>query len=278
MIFALQTLRLLFSGLLRWLRESVTAIFLMLPFLSLSHAEDVYRVGVEDIEYYPIQDYRGEEKHGIIAEILNEFAKQEGIRFEFIPLPIHRFNSWYHDNAIDFRVPDHPSWTQSQDPHLIFSGPVLSLCEATIVLSKNATMPMQEFDRLGTMFGFTPSAKWKDYLAQGKLQLISDPSMKVLTRMLLKEMVDGLDVDMSVVQHQLSLLNLPTETVTFAQKVPHTTLNYRMSTINHSDIIKRFDAFMANKQTVVDGIAAHYPLVRTHACGNIVPQGLATGK
>ncbi len=222
-------------------------------------SERVYRVGVEDVSYYPLQNFRSPNNKGVLADILRLFEETEGLNIEFIPLPIHRFSSWYDDGAIDLRIPDHPSWSLHEQPELIYSQPVLRLCEATIVLLKNINKPASKMESIGTLYGFTPARRWRKRIAEGDIQLITDASPKVLTRMLMNEMVDGLDMDYSAIRHQVKELGYDPKSIQISKAIPGIQLSYRMSTIHHEDILNRFNDFLFHyREKIVDIKKKHY--------------------
>lgn len=73
----------------------IVCVLVMSSWLSgMVYAADdkkIYRIGVEDINYYPIQDFKHEPDRGVIKDIMDAFSQQAGIEFEYIPLPIQRF-------------------------------------------------------------------------------------------------------------------------------------------------------------------------------------------
>ncbi len=234
-------------------------------------SERVYRVGVEDVSYYPVQNFRDDNNKGVLASILRLFEETEGINLEFIPLPVHRFASWYDDGAIDLRIPDHPSWSSQDQPELIYSAPVLRLCESTIVLDKNADKSASELKSIGTLHGFTPSHRWRDRIAQDDIVLITDSSPKMLTRMLMNEMVDGLDLDYSAIQHQVEELGYDQGSIKISNAIPQRQLSYRMSTILHEDIIQRFNDFLIQYREEIIEIKRKHHFLSNRFCLHTEP-------
>ncbi|MCU7555303.1 transporter substrate-binding domain-containing protein [Alteromonas sp. ASW11-19] len=223
-------------------------------------AERVYRVGVEDVDYYPVLDFVHSPPRGVVKNVLDSFAEQTGVKFEYIPLPIQRFNSWYDTGRIDFRVPDNPRWSLTSQPSLIYSVPFLNLCEVLVVKAENRKMSPDNVTRIGTLMGFTPSTYWNQKMESGAVRLVPDRSLKVLTRMLLNDMVSGLDLDLASIHYQLKTLSLPPDLVAPLETVENPTISYRMSTLNHPEIIRQFNQFMArNKDKLTAQTYAEYP-------------------
>ncbi len=233
------------------MRRLLAVMLLMFTAPSVLAVKEVYRVGVEDLSYYPLMNFGEVENTSILQRIMMEFAASEDVTFEFIPLPIHRFNAWYDEGAIDFRLPDNPSWTSDNDPKLSYSDPVVTLCANVVTLAENRDMATEEFDRIGTLYGFLPDMKWHDGIAAGDIEVVTDSSLRVLTRMLMNGMVDGLDLHISAIEHQADELGEPRATFSVASSFAKTTLGYRLSTRQHSDLLDRFNRFLANEHAEV---------------------------
>ncbi|QJR79753.1 hypothetical protein CA267_002550 [Alteromonas pelagimontana] len=248
--------------------------FMLLCFSSCCASSEVgttYHVGVENIAYYPIQDFSATPGTGILQDIVSAFAEETHIKVEFIPLPITRFATWYQERAIDFRIPDHPTWDDAKALALTYSDPVVTLCEATIVLAEHADKPVDFFNIIGMMHGFTASERWKTRIAEERLTIVTDTSLKVLTQMLLHNMVQGLDVDISTIRHELELMNLPPDTVTLAKKIPVSTLSYRMSTIEHPELLAKFDTYLKTHKEQNRELARSYGYYNGRKCSDIIP-------
>lgn len=225
------------------------AILLLMFIAGSGRAEDaVYRVGVEDLSYYPLMAFSEQDSTSILKQIMNDFAEAEGIMFEFIPLPIQRFYAWYDEGAIDFRLPDNPYWSSKGDPDLEYSDPVITLCANVVTLAKNRDVPMEKFNRLGTLYGFMPDPKWEEAVKTGKVDVVTDSSLKVLTRMLLNGMVDGLDLHFSTIRHQAEKLGEPVTKFAVASDFESSTLAYRLSTREHTDLLKKFNRYLEQQQ------------------------------
>ena len=68
-----------------------------------------YVIGVEDVPYYPLYDFRNG-KVSYASELLNEFARQYNFDIQFMPVPIKRFSRWLIEEQIDFKYPDNEIW------------------------------------------------------------------------------------------------------------------------------------------------------------------------
>ena len=220
-----------------------------------SHAfadeKPIYRVGIENVDYYPMFTKKEERnKTGFLIEVMELFAQQRGIEFEYIHLPITRFDEWYQRDNIDFRLPDNPLWNQNTH-NLIYSEDIIKLGSDTVVLKKNQSTPMSNLKVIGSLYGFVPASHWRERVNSGNTTFIYENSMRVLIHMLAKGMVDGLDVNLSVVHHYAKELGYDTDDFAVSSKAPNYRYTYALSTISHPEIIKDFDAFLVTSHNEI---------------------------
>ncbi|WP_204101059.1 hypothetical protein [Saliniradius amylolyticus] len=213
------------------------------------HSDRVLRIGVEDHAFYPLFSFTGDEqKKSVLETILECFAEQYDVTFEYVPLPITRFKHWYEKDHIDFRVPDNPLWNSEQSESLKFSEPMMYLSQSTVVLAENQHLRLQQFERLGTLYGFTPSQHWQSRIESGELELVTDSSIKLLIRLLYSGVVQGLDLDIAVVRHYAEELGYNPEQLVLADGIQQSTIGYRMSTLKHPALLKQLNEFIATHE------------------------------
>ena len=223
----------------------------------------VLRIGVEDINYAPVMNFTKGAKDGLLHHIVSDFARQESLTLDFIPLPLNRFPFWFDENAIDIRLPDNAQWKLSATDNIHYSDPMITLCDTTVVLSENMHKPASQFSRLGLPIGFTPSSKWREQLNAGSLDIARDSSLRVLTQMLVKGLVDGIDVNIAIIQNELLGLGLSPDMVSVSSKLSASPVHYQISTKHSTDILESFNSYIAeNKQSFElwareNGIAIH---------------------
>lgn len=211
--------------------------------------QPVLRIGVEDINYAPVMNFTKGAKDGLLHDIVSDFARQESLNLDFIPLPLNRFPFWFDENAIDIRLPDNARWKLSATDNIHYSDPMITLCDTTVVLSENKHKPASQFSRLGLPIGFTPSSKWKEQLDAGSLDIARESSLRVLTQMLVKGLIDGIDVNIAIIQKELKGLGLSPDLVSVSSALSASPVRYQISTKHSTDILERFNRYIAdNKQ------------------------------
>lgn len=222
--------------------------------------KSVYRVGVEDVDYFPLFTRADKlEDQGYIIELMQIFAEQANLEFEFVRLPIARFPDWYKNNDIDLRVPDNPLWTNNE-LRLSFSQGILNLDTVTLTLPKNRSKNLSDFKSIGTIQGFTPSPYWQIQLQNQSIKFVYEGSMKILIQLLNNGIVDGLDVNPTVARLYATLLGYPSDSLVVAEHSPTEHLQYHLSTIEHPKVIEKFNQFLVENSATVEALKIRYQL------------------
>ena len=213
--------------------------------------QQIYRVGVEDIDYYPMySDKSALDNPGFLIDVLEIFAKQHNIKFEYIHLPTTRFHEWYQKENIDFRLPDHSLWNSGNEG-LVFSEDIINLRADTVVLKENRKLPESEIRTIGTLYGFIPGPQWASRIEENNIEFVYEGSTRILIRMLKKGLIDGLDLNIHVVKHYATELDYDANDFALAKHAPSTQFSYQLSTTSHPDIIRQFDAFLENAKNEI---------------------------
>ncbi len=216
-------------------------------------------IGVEDVPYYPLFDFHQEEAT-FTTELLDQFARNKGYTFRYLPLPIKRFHKWLVDEDIDFKYPDNERWlgNKTNPENLVFSDSTLRLVGGTLVLPKHLDRKVSEMKVIGTLLGFYPTL-WIDELNAGKVTIYENSSTMVLIQQALREQIDGLTLDPAVVEYHLQRLGRGGELV-INTNYRHQLYDYHLSTIKHADIIAQFNVFLKQNQDFIQSLHKKYQL------------------
>lgn len=249
------------------IRTTMRRLIVLLSLLILSplafsntSSKPVLRVGVEDVDFYPLHSFKMPNK-GMFHEVLQKFSQSSDVDLEYISLPVSRFSMWYEENQIEFRLPDHPDWNQNPNQSLFYSDPFLSFCVTTVVLTDNKHLPISQFERIGTISGFTIGSKWRKAVYGRDLDVVTDPSLRVLTRMLLNNMISAVDLDINAIHHQLDQLNIPRDTVAVSTASSPARHEFKISSINQPQVIEQFNHFVRDNQ---DWLISLYDKYKIH--------------
>ncbi|MFT4938488.1 MAG: polar amino acid transport system substrate-binding protein [Paraglaciecola sp.] len=238
----------------------IAALFLQFDASAKAESQDkptaqIFTIGVEDINYYPYWDFVDRKPgQGILRSILDDFALRHNYQFNYVALPTMRLSHWFDEHKVDFRIPDNPRWHKATPGNLIFSKALLVLPTGTVVLKKNIAKPIDDFMIIGTLTGFTPSPHWLDASKKQNFEFITDQSIKVLVRLLFKGVLDGLDLDLYTVRHHALQMGMDADNLVYARDIPDREIQYYISTINHSQIIEQFNAYLEENRAFIQNL------------------------
>lgn len=218
-----------------------------------------YVIGVEDIAYYPLFDFqKGGDSY--TKALFDEFARQSGHTFTYLPLPIKRFNEWLLEDNIDFKYPDNARWYSNRIPShsLYFSDSTIRLVAGTLTaVDRNLTE--KDLKVIGTLLGFYPT-QWIDQIKSKQVHLYENSSTLMLIQQVLRGQVDGIDLEPSVVEHHLKLLGKP-GFLAVNKNLTYEVYDFFLSTIKHQDVILEFNKFLKGNQPFLAELRRKYGII-----------------
>ncbi|MCG4455477.1 hypothetical protein LJY18_19605 [Pseudomonas sp. MMS21-TM103] len=247
---------------------SIRAVwFLLLAALSLGAvlpvaAAPLYRVGVEDVDYYPIYAVSADNQYrGYARALLDLFAAHADIQLRYVPLPVRRLHHNYWAGRLDLIFPDSPRWNETGKPQgvITYSQPLLTFQDVMLVLPGRLGQPRERFRKLGFVRGFTPW-KFQPEIAAGLVEIHQAPSPEGLIRMTLAGYIDGANMARQVARYHLGKLERPYALVEEPSLLPSSDSRYYLSSIRHPELIQRFDAFLHSERQAVAALKAKYGL------------------
>lgn len=248
------------------LNQTVTILLLSFAALLLcnkhlyANQEKVYKIGVENIDYYPHFAF-GHHENSFVKELLESFFKSNNIKYEFVPLPLKRFNQWYLKDSIDFKYPDNATWRtgESQSLPIIYSESVIKSTAGSVMLKTNLNKTRDEVKRLGTITGFT-SVLWLDKLENNKITILSDSAVLSVIKMAVHGLVDVINLDYSVVNYHLNNLN-KNKKLLLNPNFPNQIINFHLSTIKHKEIMLEFNYFLNYNNKLIEDLKRKYQII-----------------
>ena len=227
-----------------------------------SPTKQVYRIGVEDLDYYPHYAF-GYRDDSFAKALFEDFFHSEQLEVQFIPLPLKRFNQWLLEQDIDFKYPDNPVWRQNESNPLpvIYSEQVIELLAGTIVPIDKVGMKRNNIHRVGTILGFHPTL-WMDRIAKQQTQVLTDPNVVSVIKMPLNGLVDAIDMDYSVVHFHLQAMN-HTKALVVDKSLPHHKIGYYFSTLKYPELIARFNQYQKDNQVFIQQLKIKYDIIET---------------
>ncbi len=220
------------------------------------YAQQTYVVGVEDLDYFPL--YAFGKRESFSEELLNAFAKDAGITFEYKPLAINRlYHEFLDDKLVDFKFPDNAFWggDKKEGISIAYSSPAVPFTDGVLVPKANINKGITSIKTLGMPTGFTPK-EYSDLAAAGNLKLKRHYQMDRLAKDVLLGKTQGFYSNVVVAQH---LVDTQFDSaMAFDKSLPHTEGHYHLSTIKHADIIDKFNAFLAANPDLLKALSDKY--------------------
>ncbi len=244
----------------------IKAIFALTTCCSISAfaAPTKYIVGVEPQDYFPCYSFDSKadaKDHVAGPAILDAFAKEAGIVFDYRPLPINRLFSDFIDEKIDFKYPDNPKWkgVNKEGKKIAYSDSVMEYVDGVMVVPEKKGKGISKLKRLGIVMGFTP---W-DFMGEikaGKVKVLENSDFKMLFAQVLQGGSDGVYVNVAVAKKYLDKDMNKKGALVFDSSLAHTKDNYYLSSIKHADVIQKFSTFLKDKKTNMDTVRNSYNL------------------
>ncbi|MDQ3233565.1 MAG: transporter substrate-binding domain-containing protein, partial [Pseudobdellovibrionaceae bacterium] len=224
-------------------------------FASFPVRADVYTVGVEYLEYYPAYNYIGHPDASASKDILDDFANKSGHQFKYVALPVSRLYEKFLDGTVDFKFPDHPDWQSGikTGKAVLYSDPVFEYIDGLLVLDKAKLKNLADLKKIGSFRGFTIWDYKKD-IDQKRIKVKSYDSVRQLVMAGLKGSVDGIYLNIKVAQHYLSQIQSEQQgigSLEFQDRLPFTRSNYRLSSIQHGQVLQQFNQYLQDNAAFV---------------------------
>ena len=233
---------------------------LLFPVIAHAAKPRSYRIGVENIDYYPHFAF-GYRDNSFAKEVLECFFNSQNLTVTFVPLPLKRFNQWYIENNIDFKYPDNEDWRRDETVKLpvIYSTEVIKLTAGATVPFKLMGRPRNQIKRLGTVLGFHPTM-WSDRIESKQTIMLSDPNVLSVVKMNINGIVDVINLDYSVIHYHLKQMKRP-KALIMDSTLPHRAYGFHLSTLKHPQIISQFNHFYQQNQTFIEAMKHKYQII-----------------
>lgn len=216
------------------------------------HAETTYKIGVEDIPYMPFYETVDGKFQGYALEILNAFAKDNDIKFEYIPLPVKRLFMEYLDEnkELDFKFPDNAYWAQDlkKGKQLSYSVGLVAFTDGVMVVPESEKITKDQLKRLGIVRGFTP---WEflDDISSNKIEKVESNSLDSLLKLVLLKRVNGAYVNVDVANYFLKNNLKQPGALVLNNVLDHTISAYSISSYKHPEVLKKLDKWIKDNKT-----------------------------
>ncbi len=231
----------------------------LLPTWALASGQTpVYRIGVSNIDYYPYSEVREGEYRGLHRDLLDAFAAEARVRFEYVPLPYLRGVHEFLAGRLDFQYPDDPNWIPLSlgGAQITYSAPAIPYIDGVSLLAEHPVEAIEQLDSLGTILGFSP-AGYLERVHAGTLRLSEQPHVQGLINQVLRQRLDGIYLNILVVSYQQRQMGHP-DRLRFNPQLPYRVGFYRLSSLDYPELIAAFNRFLREQQPLVQTLLERY--------------------
>ena len=219
-----------------------------------------YVVGVEQQSFQPHywQDEKGEYR-GFGREVLDLFAREEGIELRYQALPVSQLTRHLLNGSVDLKYPDSPQWAPDakQGAAVVYSQPVVDYVDGVLVPPKQLGKEVTRLRRLALVDGWTP---W-DYqarIAAGQTQLVRGSDLNQMLRLAMRDEADGAYYNVVVATYYLDNIRARPGALVFDPALPHSRGSFHLSSVRQPQLLQRFDRFLAANGAAVAAIKERY--------------------
>ncbi|WP_217475008.1 substrate-binding periplasmic protein [Stutzerimonas stutzeri] len=224
-----------------------------LTFVTTALAEQSYVIGVEQADFLP--HYSGDSQgnyRGFARDLLDQFTAHAGVRLTLRVMPVDALLPALLAGQIDAKYPDNPSWSvqakSAQQVH--YSQPVVNYVDGVMVAPRRVGLGIDGLRRLAVVDGWTPRG-YEDRIRANQMQMVSSNSLPRMVRQALLKDTDGGYYNVVVAAYYLNNLRAKPGVLVFDPDLPHTRGTFHLSSIEHSDLIERFDRFLTEQRAEV---------------------------
>lgn len=217
-----------------------------------------FKVGVSYVNSYPLFSFANIEDKGLGWAILEAFAKENGIAFEYLPIPITRLQPLMDNGAIDFIFPDNPLWVSYRSNRYpnIYSGPILSAISSTFVSRSNIDMETKDVSKVAIPFGYT-AYTWVNPINKYNIQAVPVRDTRAGLNALRINAVDAADVEYNIGQYLITQDSMLTN-LSVSENLPSSPVTYHLSSIKHIMVLEKLTGFIEANPELLQSLKQKY--------------------
>jgi hypothetical protein len=220
-----------------------------------------FRIGVSYLNGFPLFEFSSQQDKGFGWAILEAFAKEHNIEFEYIPMPITRLQPSMDNDAIDFIFPDSPLWTSYRSNRFpnIYSAPIFSAVSASFTSGTNPDILPRDVSKVAIPFGYT-AYTWVGPINDYDIKTIPVRDLAAGLRAVRLGTAEAADVEYNIGRYIISKDPMLAN-VTVGVNLPNTPVNYHLSSIKHIVVLEKLSEFVKNNQDLIEELKQQYKIV-----------------
>lgn len=159
---------------------------------------------------------------------------------------------------VDMKMPDNEYWSADikEGKNIIYSKPIVEYIDGVMVKPENIIYGIDDLENMGVVLGFTPFA-YSDLIEEGKINMHETRSLEGLLNQVILGRVDGGYINISVAEHYMKEWG-ENEKLLFNRNLPFTKSTRHLSTINHPELIDKFNEFLIKEKDKIDALKEKY--------------------
>ena len=241
-------------------RTSHYFLFLLAASLPASTWARNYIVGVENTSVLPIGDASNDQYIGYGRDLLDAFAKKYGHIFTYKAYPGKRlWNEYLVTQSVDFRFPDNQVWAKDLKHKLpiSYSSGVITMTDGLMVKPANKGLDIERIKRISMVRGFSPSA-YQQRIEAGKIEVNEVSSVGAAIGMVVAGRVDAAYVNIQSATYMINEILGKPGMAAYDDSLPHTHIERSLSSINHPEVIKQLNDFLATEKAILAKLKTKY--------------------
>lgn len=215
-------------------------------------------VGVENLAFQPHYGTHNGEYTGYFRDLMDAFAKREGIKVIYKPMDIDDLYTSFFKGQVDLKYPDDAGWRADARKGLkiTYSKPLVGYVDGTLKLVSKKELQASDIKTMGKPSGFF----MPPYISaiESGMKVIEFNSTQELIEALRAGTIDAAYHNVDVALYYAR--NAKAKDVVFAPDLPMIQSDYRVSSIKHQDLIKRFDDFVVKEKAFCEKLRDKYSI------------------
>lgn len=248
----------LFSCTLSFNTQAVQEIAVKPNELESNNVNTTYTIGISDINHYPYFSLVKSENRGFAWSVLESFAEQHQITFNYKVIPLSKLQLELEQGGIDFIFPDNPKFNKFKDkanPN-IYSSPIAQAVAVTYTSKQKQHYTIDQVRKVAIPFGYT-SWQWSEVIRQYNIQTVPVRDLFQGLYALRISNIDATDIEFNIAQH-ITQQSAYWSQMTIAKNLPSTKVDYHLSSIKHIGVLEDISQFVTNNPGLILELKERY--------------------
>ena len=218
-------------------------------------------VGVEASDYMPIYKGDGAGYKGYARELLDSFASKNGYSFTYVVYPVARLHTEFAvKKSLDFKYPDNAYWAREvkKDAKITYSKGTITVTEGLMVLP--GRKGKGNITSIATLRGFTPYP-YLDQIKKNAIAVTEANSPESVISMGEAGRVDAVYLGVISANYLMAEVMRKPGILVFDDALPSTRSDFSLSSIEHPEVIRKFDEYLVNEKETIAKLKAKYKIV-----------------